>query len=251
MLATIVLDAYREDETNDLKDCLEEHFNAKNNSDWSSAGIYCYWDYYTREILYFGLAVDLFERFKQHNGLPKANLPGSKYKEIKEYFTKKEKLGFSIMIQSPFSQPFTSKLKRKYRNVWELNPDEIEEIGSDGRSSVQVMEGILLNSFMLQNGQYPKWNNMGGSLIGQLRTKPEDWELAQRFTDIRPNSNNSRSSLRELHANNLFNLYESHLHAVRISPMPIEMHVKLAEIEGFSILDEIQKSDYLKKELKI
>jgi hypothetical protein len=252
MLATIILDAYKEEDAKEVKAALEENFNAADlSSGWSSAGIYCYWNYSTKEVLYFGLAVDLFERFKQHNGLIKTKSVGTKTKEIKNYFSKHEKLGFSIMVQSSLSQPFTSKLKKKYRDVWMLNPKEIEEIGADGKDSIQLMEGALIKAHKDSIGSYPSWNQMGGSLLGQYRTKPEDWELAQRFTDITPNGNSSRSSIRELKTNNLFNLFECYLHGLRINPFPLEMAIKMSEINNFSIWDEIQKNNYLKKNLEI
>ena len=43
-----------------------------------------------------GLASDLNHRFRQHNGLVKANPRTCKIKEIKGYFDNKGKIGFSM-----------------------------------------------------------------------------------------------------------------------------------------------------------
>lgn len=77
---------------------------------------YVYWDYYTNEILYISLAINLKERFKQHNWFyPSIDKNTYKYEQIEEYFKYQEKIGFSIIIQSPLSQPVTSKLKKEYK----------------------------------------------------------------------------------------------------------------------------------------
>lgn len=57
---------------------------------WASAGIYCFWDYYAEAVLYIGLAGDLAERFRQHNGILLIR-EGSKQKKIEEYFSKNGK----------------------------------------------------------------------------------------------------------------------------------------------------------------
>ncbi|WP_221803546.1 GIY-YIG nuclease family protein [Paenibacillus typhae] len=112
MFATIILDAYKKDEVQQISDALDDLCNA-NGYGWASAGIYCFWDYYTNEIYYIGLAVDLEERFKQHNGLIPIDENSCKKAKINEYFKHNEKLGYSIFVQSPLSQPITSKNKKK------------------------------------------------------------------------------------------------------------------------------------------
>lgn len=41
---------------------IDDLCSPKDNYGWASAGIYCFW-------VYIGLAGDLAERFKQHNGI--------------------------------------------------------------------------------------------------------------------------------------------------------------------------------------
>ena len=153
------------------------------------------------------------------------------------------------MVQSSLSQPFTSKTKRKYFDLWELNPDEIEAIGKDGRESIQFMEGLLIKAWKMKNGNLPKWNQMGASVLGQIRAKPEDSKLTERFTDTKPNENASRASLRELATQNLFNMFELYIHGViRINPLPAEIAIRMNEP---LIYDEIMKTKYLQKVLTI
>ena len=108
MFGTVIIDAYRKEETIEIADAVEDLCSPNANYGWASAGIYCFWDYYIEEILYIGLAGDLAERFKQHNGI----LPlkeGSKQKKIEEYFSKNERLGYTIFVQSPLSQPLVHR----------------------------------------------------------------------------------------------------------------------------------------------
>jgi hypothetical protein len=55
---TFTIDAYRDDERREVYDALESLFGPTSGTGWSTAGIYVYWDFSTREILYVGLASD-------------------------------------------------------------------------------------------------------------------------------------------------------------------------------------------------
>ena len=83
MFGTVIIDAYRKEEALEMADAIDDLCSPTDNYGWASAGIYCFWDYYAEAVLYIGLAGDLAERFKQHNGI----LPikeGSKQKQIQE-----------------------------------------------------------------------------------------------------------------------------------------------------------------------
>lgn len=85
MFGTVIIDAYRKEEALEMADAIDDLCSPTDNYGWASAGIYCFWDYYAEAVLYIGLAGDLAERFKQHNGI----LPikeGSKQKQIEDYF---------------------------------------------------------------------------------------------------------------------------------------------------------------------
>ncbi|PUA39251.1 hypothetical protein C8Z91_10500 [Paenibacillus elgii] len=95
MFGTIIMDAYRKEEIGQIAFALDDLCSATDSYGWASSGIYCYWNYYTNELLYIGLAVDLTERFKQHNGLIPVDPASCKYGKIMEYFQANEKLVFT------------------------------------------------------------------------------------------------------------------------------------------------------------
>ena len=84
MFGTVIIDAYTKDETEALAYAIDDICCPSDNYGWASAGIYCFWDYNTHEVLYIGLASDLYERFRQHNGLLPMQNEGCKYKQIQE-----------------------------------------------------------------------------------------------------------------------------------------------------------------------
>ena len=85
MFGTVIIDTYTKEVKLEIADSLDDLCCPNDNYGWASAGIYCFWDYDLRKILYIGLASDLAVRFKQHNGiLPLSS--GSKQKKIEEYF---------------------------------------------------------------------------------------------------------------------------------------------------------------------
>ncbi len=86
MFGTIILDSYSNRETENLAAAIDDLCSPKDSYGWSSSGIYSFWDFETKEILYIGLASDLSNRFKQHNGLISESNRGNKYTEITNYF---------------------------------------------------------------------------------------------------------------------------------------------------------------------
>ena len=52
MFGTIIIDTYKKDETYEITDAIDDICCANDNYGWSSAGIYCFWNYYTREVFY-------------------------------------------------------------------------------------------------------------------------------------------------------------------------------------------------------
>lgn len=69
MFGTVIIDAYRKEEALEMANAIDDLCSPTDNYGWASAGIYCFWDYYAEVVLYMGLAGDLAERFKQHNGI--------------------------------------------------------------------------------------------------------------------------------------------------------------------------------------
>ena len=128
-----------------LAEAINDICCPNDNYGWASAGIYSFWDYYTNEILYIGLASDLYERFRQHNGLLPISHNACKYNQINDYFKSHMKLGFTIFVQSPMYQPLVHRNKSLYE---ELAKKEDEPCGNyvnkQGIDSIKLVEGILL-----------------------------------------------------------------------------------------------------------
>ncbi|WP_243137016.1 hypothetical protein [Alkaliphilus serpentinus] len=128
MFGTVIIDAYSKDERQEIADSIDDLCSPKDNYGWASAGIYCFWDYYAEEVLYIGLASDLADRFKQHNGIKPVDGSSSKYAKIEEYFESNERLGYTIFVQSPLSQPLTYRNKATYKKFAEQLHSPVEDI---------------------------------------------------------------------------------------------------------------------------
>ena len=55
MFGTVIIDAYRKEETLEMADAIDDLCSPTDNYGWASAGIYCFWDYYAEAVLYIGL----------------------------------------------------------------------------------------------------------------------------------------------------------------------------------------------------
>lgn len=217
MFGTTIIDAYRKDEVDEIVYALDDLCSPRDNYGWASAGIYCFWDYYTKEIYYIGLALDLTERFKQHNGLMRIDDNCCKKKYIEDYFKSKEKLGYTIFVQSTMSQPITHNNIDLFKE-W-LGKDFSKEnyVGKEGHDHIKQVEGILLEAYKKVNGNYPKWNKMGGALLGQKAATIGNYEIVKSFNEIVSHPLVSRSTLRELSNNPVYEGYENFLHAIRMT----------------------------------
>ncbi|MBW7474307.1 GIY-YIG nuclease family protein [Paenibacillus oenotherae] len=216
MFGTIIMDAYRKEEVGQIAFALDDLCSATDSYGWASSGIYCYWNYYTSEVYYIGLAIDLTERFKQHNGLLTVDPASCKLDKITEYFRSNEKLGFSIFVQSPLSQAVTRNNIYKW---FGYDPEEfqIQDFTKDRfREELKVLEGILIEAYRLKKGVRPPWNAVSGSISGQKRATEETYEVVQYFTSVDPAPLTARYSLRELSNDPVIEGHENFLHAARI-----------------------------------
>ena len=181
MFGTVIIDAYRKEETLEMADAIDDLCSPTDNYGWASAGIYCFWDYYAEAVLYIGLAGDLAERFKQHNGI----LPikeGSKQKQIEDYFSRNERLGYTIFVQSPLSQPLVHRNRKVYEKFAKQQNSPIEDMLSEqGRDDIKRVEGILIESFRRKYGHFPLWNSMGGSMVGQTKVMENNINIVNSF----------------------------------------------------------------------
>lgn len=257
MFGTVIIDAYRREEAYLMASAIDDLCCPNDNCGWASAGIYCFWDYYAEAILYIGLAGDLAERFKQHNGI----LPlteGSKQSKIEDYFSKNERLGYTIFVQSPLSQPLVHRNKKLYEKFAKQANSPIEDMLSEqGRQDIKIVEGILIESFRQKYGHLPPWNDIGGSVSGQLRVMENNINIVKSFCnpgDYKINSLLSRSTIRELSDNAEWAWYENYLHAVRMNILTFGMEYDEAldivnKNDILSTYEEMRKNNYFSKKL--
>ena len=181
MFGTVIIDAYRENEKQQMADAIDDLCCPNDNYGWASAGIYCFWDYYTHEVLYIGLAGDLAERFMQHNGLLHVE-SGSKEKQINEYFKSHELLGYSIFVQSPLSQPLVHRNKNQYEKfAKQINAPVQDLLCEQGKNDIHRVEGILIEAYRGKHGDFPRWNRIGGDIEGQNRVLPNNYNIVNAF----------------------------------------------------------------------
>ncbi|EGT5618323.1 hypothetical protein [Clostridium perfringens] len=256
MFGTTIIDAYTKDEVHEIANALDDLCSPKDNFGWASAGIYCFWDYYTKEIYYIGLALDLTERFKQHNGLMKIDEKCCKKKYINEYFKNKEKLGYTIFVQSPMSQPITHRNKKGFEEWLSQGFSKEDYVGQEGHNFIKRVEGMLLEAYKKVNGDYPKWNKIGGSKLGQKAATEGNYEIIKSFNQVDSHALVAKSTLRELSNNSKYELYEIFLHSIRMKMLnfkvcfneSLNMH---NNTDSYGWWEKITKDGYQEKKLII
>lgn len=229
MFCTIISDAYTTDEREKIFSYIDDLCSPTDNYGWSSNGIYCYWNYYTKEILYIGLARDLGYRFKQHNGLVSCNENSCKINEINDYFNNYEKLGFSIIVQSPLVQ------MNNFRNS-DLPAFDLDSETNDAfRNDLSSIEGNLIRGHEINFGSIPRWNKVNGA---SGRSDFKDFSIFKNLTLQEDGILNTRVPLRELSENPTFAFYETTLHGIR--------HLNMHRSDGVTfrqMIDEFKAID--------
>lgn len=227
-LATLVLNQYRSATIEDLVRGLDTMCSPADSYGWSSSGIYFFWDPSTREVLYVGLAVDLLLRFRQHNNLASCPSNCCKWNRILEYFGDREKLGYSILVQSRFDQAISSgwesvnasQLESLTEEFGYLDTEEAKRvINSPIVRELRRAEGALLALYQQDYGHLPAWNRIAGSdtlyadfeMEGARALLAAATGIPSRFDPLI-----AKSTLVELDANPMWCGYEELLHAARI-----------------------------------
>ena len=227
MFGTVIIDAYTKDEAEEVAGALDDLCSPCDGYGWASAGIYSFWDYYTHEILYIGLASDLHERFMQHNGLLPIAGGSCKYEQIRHYFSEHEKLGYTIFVQSSLSQPLVHRNKATYEKFARQQNSPVEDLLSEqGKDDIKRVEGILIEAYRKNYGAFPPWNKVGGSVQGQRKVLERNINIVRSFCNPQQHEVNpivSRSTLRELSQNPTYAAHESYLHAVRMNMLIMGM----------------------------
>ncbi|ACK59257.1 hypothetical protein BCB4264_A0436 [Bacillus cereus B4264] len=210
---TIIQDSYTEDNVLDIVAALDDLFNPQNiDWGWASSGIYSFWNYETRELLYIGLAVDFAVRFKQHNGIIPSRPSSNKYEQIKEYFNSNEKLGYSILTMPSICQPVISK---NVEVIWGEKVPVVDFNDEQFKRDVKLVEGILIECYRKKFGQLPPWNKIAGSVEGAKRSTTGNYSIVEGFTTTNWNHPLlAKCTLRELPSNIHF-AYEEFLDKVR------------------------------------
>jgi hypothetical protein len=213
MLATLIRDAYEQKDADAVAKAIDELCSPTDNLGWASAGVYIFWDFETREILYVGLAVDLAQRFRQHSGLISCKPNGCKVDQIKAYFQKKKMLGYSIFVQSPLDQPLIAKL---IKTLGDIDIEDIKDLPSElGRDAIKFLEGNLIEAQVIKDAARPPWNKISGAKEGKANAKPGHHKLTL-LAAKGDDSMVARATLRELAADMQFQSYEENLHAARL-----------------------------------
>lgn len=262
MYGTIVQNSFSKTDAPRIAEFLEDLCSPTDYYGWSSTGIYTFWDYDTREILYIGLATDLSQRFKQHLGLTSSNRnTGTKYLKIEEYFQSNITLGYSVLLQSILGQ---ATIRKNFSPLSSLSQTDIENhsLSDYNREDIKVnlrdIEGQLIESFNQIHGRLPLWNSMGGSTVGQSKATRENYELVQSFSTEYYSPFVARSTLEELSNNPTLERYENFLHVIRFMMIQsgLTFDDALSKLlprsqDGAMTFKNIHDTGYLRKELVI
>ena len=258
MFGTVILDAYTKDQTAEVAAAIDDLCCPTDNYGWASAGIYSFWDYNTHEVLYIGLASDLAVRFEQHNGLRSMPEDGCKTNQITEYFQCHEKLGYTIFVQSPLSQPVVHRNRQLFERIATEDNVPIQNYANkQGIDDIKKVEGILIEAYNMHYGRFPAWNKVGGSVAGQGNVLENNINIVKSFGDPKAYEVNpivSRSTIRELSNNPTYEMYELYLHAVRMYILLFGMEYQDALAfanlgDKYSIYQKICNAGYLSKQL--
>lgn len=227
MFGTIIMDSYKADEAELMAKNIDEICSPMDSLGWASAGIYSFWDYYTKDVLYIGLASDLCIRFKQHNGMLPIAENACKVRQIQDYFSGHERLGYSILVQSPMSQPIVHRNEALYRKFLEA-PKGMpipNYAGEEGLEHIRQAEGQLIESYRRTVGDIPPWNKIGGDTFSRKYASENNYLYVVRaFSSGTPdNYLVSRSTIRELAENGTYEWFETQLHGLRMMMLTLGM----------------------------
>ncbi len=214
---TLMLDAYTEPENATMRAAIDDLCSPRDSIGWASTGVYCYWSIPEHAILHIGRAVDLAERFGQHNGLIPCPSNSCKRERIDEYFETHETIGYSMIVQSPLAQA------KSHRAVRHLGGDPIsisdfQELGEHGRDFSVEVEGAMIAAFRQVGNQLPPWNDIGGAGLSGGVTKATILTL-ELLRGARDDAYCARRTIRQLSADPTAMYYEEFLHPMRMVAM--------------------------------
>lgn len=269
LYGTIVNEAYSKNEIGEMVLALDKVCNRKDYYSFHSIGVYFFWNYETKEILYIGLTDNILRRFKQHNGLIGSSSKGNKRKEISEYFKKNERLGYTLLLRSPIEELSEDELYNIYGRKLNLAVT-LDQLKGLKEKELPIIESALIEEYKHHNERIPLWNKIGGLRLGRNELYIKRYGKLFKYITLEEVSEfNSKSTLRELANNEEFRENESNLHAIRMNMYKrnnefidayMEFMVFLSylakakednfiECMEFYKFEKLLKNDYLKKEL--
>jgi hypothetical protein len=205
MLCTLIWDAYTDADRVSVWAAMRRLL-PRNSRDWSRKGVYAFWDPDTRELLYVGLASNLPQRFAQHNELV-THSGGNKSKEINQWFSAHDRLGFTLLIQGAAVQI----LEDVHRMDWML--------GAEAKGLTQIAEGQLIELHKQEHGHWPPWNGVGGSIQGSEWARPSERSVINLLSAADESLFVARRTLRELVEDRRALQMEALLHAARMNAL--------------------------------
>ncbi|KSW29385.1 hypothetical protein [Cellulomonas sp. B6] len=204
MFGTVLWDVYTRDQTPEVHRALDGVASAEDNYGWASTAVYAFYDpgrTGTRNgvdpLLYIGLAVDVPNRFAQHNALYPTPARSCKREQIAHWFTEHERLGFATFVQSPLDQAHVARFKKAIDG--DVDWSEEFAYDQDSRDAIATLEGQLIEASRLGTGALPRWNKVGGSRTGAGQAKGGiGASLIALLTGATDNLFVARRSIREL-----------------------------------------------------
>jgi hypothetical protein len=181
MLATVILDTFRQEEAPEIAAALDCICSPDDNYGFASSAIYCFWSIKPRDILYIGLATNVAERFCQHTGLLPCEANCCKRVQISDYFQKNDRLGYSLIVQSTMEQP---RRKRKSAAAKVRDDDAFKAKVRDimeGEANIAFAEGLLIHLYQQLADRLPPWNKIQGAKAGHGAKSISPWNLRSRF----------------------------------------------------------------------
>jgi hypothetical protein len=242
MWGTCILEAYCNHERERVAEALEDICSPRDDYGFASGGVYCFWALDTRRPLYIGRAVDLPDRFRQHNGLGGRRTRGTKLAHIDNHFgdDKYKPLGYSILVRSPASQTTTGRRRRDLTKLygWVEDPGSIQ---SENEYEIAQVEGTAIRSYWLAHGKLPPWNAIQGQATRWSTSMRRPDMSAELFCGTVNSLIQARRTIVPLAQEPTSVAYETDLHTARIEAVKRTMfeNRQLCDRDILRQLDEI------------
>ena len=228
LLSTFIHEQYTVDNAVKVASALDELFTPCNENGWASSGVYCFWVSGSFEILYIGLALDLTQRFRQHNGIIKSPQNTCKHAEIIDWFKNHDKLGYSVLVQSSLSQASCKRFNIRFDLTKEEMERQYGELIKAGYESIVSTEGLLIEAHQKAKGKKPRWNKVGGSIYGRRKATARHIYLLKLFSGELDDWMIARKSIMQQNENPMYEKWENYLHAIRLHAIITQSSFNLA-----------------------